>query len=77
MGGQRFHFRFSRYVTRLSRMTLIALVPALFALVGLLVYLLASNAKVQEIGRIAMFCGLLALMFALSASSVQIGHTYR
>jgi Na+/phosphate symporter len=34
----------------------------LIAVVGLLMYVLASNPKVQEIGRIMLFCGLLAFL---------------
>lgn len=54
-------------------MTIIALIPALVALGGALVYALASNPKVAEIARIAFLCGLMALMFALSSSHVRIG----
>lgn len=43
---------------------LIATVPALFALVGLLVYVLASNAKAVEIGRLMFAVALLVALFA-------------
>lgn len=36
--------------------------PLLIALVGLLMYALATNSKVIEIGRIMFFCGLLAFL---------------
>lgn len=34
----------------------------LVAVIGLLMYVLASNSKVQELGRIMFFCGLLAFL---------------
>jgi hypothetical protein len=36
--------------------------PLLVAVVGLLMYVLASNPKVQEIGRMMFFAGLLAFL---------------
>lgn len=48
-------------------------VPLLVAIVGLLMYVLASNAKIAEIGRIAFFCGLLVLTFQLAGSVVPLG----
>lgn len=41
--------------------------PVLFAFVGLLVYLVSSNAKAQEVGRIIFACGLLVSLWAMSA----------
>lgn len=35
----------------------------IIALIGLLTYVLSSNAKLQEIGRLAFACALLALLF--------------
>lgn len=52
----------------------IALVPLFVAIVGLLMYILASNPKVSEIGRIMFFCGLMALMFSSARESIRIGH---
>lgn len=52
-------------------MTATVLYPLVVALLGLLVYLLASNPKVQEIGRIIFFCGLFWLVFLFA------GHTLR
>jgi len=40
---------------------IIVFVPALVMIIGLLMYALAANPKLQEIGRIMFFCGLLAL----------------
>lgn len=54
-------------------MTIIALLPALVAIAGALIYGLSSNAKFAEMGRIALFCGLLAFMFAMSSHHIQIG----
>ena len=34
----------------------------LVALVGLVVFILAANTKVQELGRILFFCGVLAFL---------------
>lgn len=47
-------------------MTLTALLPALVALIGMLVYALSSNAKVAELGRLAFFAGLLVFLFETS-----------
>ena len=44
-------------------------VSLLIALVGVLMYALSANPKLQEIGRIAFFCGLLAFLIGLP------GHT--
>lgn len=40
-------------------------VPALLALVGAAVYLIAPNGKIAELGRIAFFAGLLAWLLLL------------
>ncbi len=50
---------------------MIAYIPLLVALLGLLAYALASNPKVQEIGRIALFCGLLVTMFSLASKVLR------
>jgi hypothetical protein len=44
---------------------LIATVPILVAIVGLLMYVLAGNPKVAEIGRIMFAAGLLVALFAI------------
>lgn len=36
---------------------MVAYIPVLVAVLGLLIYVLASNPKVCEIGRILFFCG--------------------
>jgi hypothetical protein len=47
---------------------ILATLPIAFAVVGLLVYALASNGKVAEAGRIAYACGLLVALLALEHS---------
>lgn len=44
---------------------MIIVVSLLFALVGLLLYVLASNPKLVEVGRITFFAGLLAFLLQL------------
>ena len=51
----------------------IALIPFLVALAGLLTYVLASNAKVVEIGRALFWCGLLVTLFTMATHVVRIG----
>jgi len=51
---------------------LVALLPALVALVGLVVYVLASNGKAQEIGRLMFACGLLVTMFVVARTTVRL-----
>lgn len=41
---------------------MIVLLPLLVAVVGVLMYALATNPKVAEMGRIAFFAGLLAFL---------------
>jgi hypothetical protein len=51
---------------------LVVLLPALIALVGLVVFVLASGDKPQEIGRAMLWCGLLVVTFALAHVSVRL-----
>jgi Na+/phosphate symporter len=51
---------------------LISLAVVLIALVGLLLYVLASNPKVAEIGRLMFGCGLLAACFALGGKMLRL-----
>jgi len=48
---------------------LILAIPVLVAIVGMLVYALASNGKVAEMGRIAFGCGLLVTLLTLAHGS--------
>ncbi len=50
----------------------IAWFPILIAFVGVLLYFISANGKVQEVGRIMFFCGLLVLCFALSREVVRL-----
>ena len=52
---------------------IIAIVPLLCALAGLVIYGLASASKPQEIGRLIFFAGLLVTMFALAGKVVKLG----
>jgi hypothetical protein len=44
----------------------------LVALVGCLAYALSANAKIQELGRLAFACGLLAFLFGFSQQAVNL-----
>jgi Na+/phosphate symporter len=52
---------------------LIALYPLAIMIAGLLVWLLASNPKASEAGRILFFCGALTLTWTLAGSTLRIG----
>jgi hypothetical protein len=51
---------------------IIAIVPLIFAIIGLLIYALASNSKVIEIGRLTFFAGLLISLYAVMNHTVHI-----
>lgn len=51
---------------------MVALVPVLFAIAGMLVYALSNNAKVAELGRLAFACALLALMLAAASHTTRV-----
>ena len=46
----------------------------LVALAGVLAYALSTNPKIQEIGRIAFFCGLLAFLLGFTGHAVSLVH---
>lgn len=46
----------------------IATIPALFAVAGALMYALSANPKMNELGRIMFFCGLLVTLLAFGHS---------
>ncbi len=52
---------------------LIALWPLVVCIIGLLVWALASNAKVSEAGKIAYFVGLFWLVYTLASKTLRIG----
>lgn len=51
----------------------IAIVPILFLILGLLLYALASNGKVAELGRITFACAMLITLWTLAAKVVRLG----
>jgi Na+/phosphate symporter len=52
---------------------IIAIFPLVLVILGALLYAVASNEKVKELGRLTFACGLLALAFALAQHVVHIG----
>lgn len=52
---------------------MITIVPLLAAIVGVLLYVLASNTKVVEIGRILFWTGVLVTLMALAHHTVRFG----
>lgn len=54
-------------------MTIIAIIPALVCLIGLLLWVLASNPKVSEAGKWMFVCGLLVTLFVMSKNVIRIG----
>jgi Na+/phosphate symporter len=53
-------------------MTLVALIPVLMMIVGLLMYALAANPKVAEAGRILFAAGAFALAFAYAGKAISV-----
>jgi hypothetical protein len=51
---------------------LIAFVPPLIALIGLLIWLLAGNPVAKEIGKILFFCGVLVSVLSTMGRTVRI-----
>lgn len=52
---------------------LIAYIPFFIAIVGLLLWALAGNALVKEVGKILFFCGALVTTFSLADRTVRVG----
>lgn len=50
---------------------IVSILALLVCLIGLLVYVLATNTKAVEIGRICFFCGLLVLLLAHGQHTVK------
>ncbi len=48
------------------------LLPLLVCIVGLLAYALASNGKVQELGRLSFACGLLVTLWELAGRVLRL-----
>lgn len=51
---------------------MLAYLPLLIALAGLLLYVLPANGKVQEIGRILFFAGVLVFIWHLGMRTVRL-----
>lgn len=51
----------------------IAIFPLVLAVLGILVYVLASNGAAKEVGRSMMWAGFFGLAFALAAHTVRLG----
>jgi hypothetical protein len=51
-------------------------VSLLVAIVGLLVYALASNPKAAEVGRLLFACGLLVFLFTVGGGTVGLPHRH-
>lgn len=51
---------------------MIAIVPLLVAVVGVLIHALASNAKVAEVGRALMWCGILVTLWVMAGRTVKV-----
>jgi hypothetical protein len=54
-------------------MLVITVVPLLAAIIGLLMYVLASNAKVSEVGRIVFMTAILVVWFTMAGKTIRIG----
>ncbi len=52
---------------------LIAIVPLIVAVCGALIYAFASNSKLQEMGRILFFVGVLWAVWAVAGKALKIG----
>jgi hypothetical protein len=51
---------------------MIIYVPLLVALLGALLYGLSASGKVQELGRIMFFCGLLVFLFEIGSHTATL-----
>ncbi len=52
---------------------LIATIPLLVAVVGTLMFALTANAKLVELGRALMWCGVLVALFVAARHTIAIG----
>lgn len=52
--------------------SMIALIPVIVAVAGVLLYALATNPKVAEIGRIMFAAAMFALMFGVAGHMVRL-----
>ena len=51
---------------------IIAIVPIVAALIGLLTYVLAASPKASEIGRILFSCGVLVALFTAASHTIRL-----
>ncbi len=51
---------------------LVAYIPALVMIIGLLLYMLASNAKVQRLGEHAFWTGLLVTLMTAARATIKL-----
>jgi len=51
---------------------MIVFISVLVAIVGVLMYALSTKPKLQEIGRIAFFCGLLTFLLRVEPAMVNL-----
>ena len=49
-------------------------VSLLVAIIGILMYALCVNPKLQEIGRMSFFCGLLVFLLKVGPDTVKLFH---
>lgn len=54
-------------------MLLITIIPILFMVIGALVYALAANPKVAELGRLTFWAGAFAVALYFAGKGVSIG----
>jgi Na+/phosphate symporter len=52
---------------------LIAIIPLVVLVAGLLMWVLAANPKVSEAGRLLFFCGAFVLTWKLSGETFRLG----
>lgn len=52
---------------------LIAIFPVILAIVGVLMWALAANPKLAEIGKIMFFCGLFVTTWQAASWNIKIG----
>jgi len=51
---------------------MIAYLPLLISIIGLLLYGFAGNSKLQEVGRIMFFCGILVVTMHLGGKMTKV-----
>lgn len=53
-------------------MLVVAILPIVVALVGLAMYVMASNTKTCEVGRCLFFAGVLTFLLAMSSETLRL-----